>query len=173
MIKLTLDCHDLLFAIEGFAHGSHLRQHVWETIVYRSIPQMSADDMDYLWFFLRRDVFPSYFYELNSERRTHVGCEDFLHALAALHRGNRYIVTFKKNGGRHKALCYRSDGVYRPLYLLVQKSKIQQSFNAFLPDDWIVEVERQPMPNNEFVEYGKEEWWHDLSIYDNIKKLLP
>lgn len=29
------------------------------------------------------------------------------------------------------------------------------------------------MPNNEFVEYGKEEWWHDLSIYDNIKKLLP
>lgn len=173
MIKLTLDCHDLLFAIEGFAHGSHLRQHVWETIVYRSIPQMSADDMDYLWFFLRRDVFPAYFYELNSERRTHVGCEDFLHALAALHRGNRYIVTFKKGGRCHKALCYRSDGVYRPLYLLVQGSKIQQSFNAFLPDNLIVEVERQPMPNNEFVEYGKEEWWHDLSIYDNIKKLLP
>lgn len=172
MINLSLDRHDLLSAIEGFAYGSHLRQHVWENIVYRSIPQMSADDMDYLWFYLRRDVFPAYFYELNGERRTHVGCEDFLHALAALHRGNRYIVTFKKGGRRHKALCYRSDGLFRPLYLLVRKSKIQQSFNAFLPDDWIVEVERQPMPNNEFVEYGKEEWWHDLNIYDNIEKQL-
>ena len=56
MINLTLDHHDFLFAVEGFARGSHLRQHVWENIVYKSILQMSYDDMDYLWFFMRRDL---------------------------------------------------------------------------------------------------------------------
>lgn len=63
MIKLSLDRHDFLYALEGFAYGSHLRQHVWRTMVYASIPQMSVEDMDYFWFFLRRDFFGSYFRE--------------------------------------------------------------------------------------------------------------
>lgn len=33
MINLFLDRHDFLFAVEGFARGSHLRQHVWGEIV--------------------------------------------------------------------------------------------------------------------------------------------
>ena len=94
MISLFLDHHDFLYAVEGFARGSHLRQHVWRDIVYKSIPQMSDDDLDYLWYFMRRDLFGCYFYELNGKRHTHVGHEDFLHALAALHRGNRNKVLF-------------------------------------------------------------------------------
>ena len=47
MINLSLDKFDFLYAVEGFARGSHLRQHVWEKIVYKSIPQMSEDDMDF------------------------------------------------------------------------------------------------------------------------------
>ena len=42
MIKVSFDHHEFLFAIEGFARGSHLRQHVWRNIVYKAIPQMSA-----------------------------------------------------------------------------------------------------------------------------------
>lgn len=38
MIFLFLDHHDFLYAVEGFARGSHLRQHVWRDIVYKSIP---------------------------------------------------------------------------------------------------------------------------------------
>ena len=64
MINLSLDRHDFLFAVEGFARGSHLRQHVWGEIVYKSIPQMSEDDLDFLWFYMRRDIFELYFYEL-------------------------------------------------------------------------------------------------------------
>lgn len=45
MINLSLNRHDFLYAVEGFASGSHLRQHVWQEIVYKSIPQMSDDDM--------------------------------------------------------------------------------------------------------------------------------
>ena len=52
MINLSLDKFDFLYAIEGFANGSHLRQHVWKEIVYKSIPQMSEDDMDFFFFFM-------------------------------------------------------------------------------------------------------------------------
>lgn len=62
MINLSLGRHDFLNAVEGFARGSHLRQHVWQEIVYKSIPQMSDDDMDFLWFYMRRDIFECYFY---------------------------------------------------------------------------------------------------------------
>ena len=61
MIKLQLDKFDFLCAIEGFANGSHLRQHVWKEIIYKSIPQMSEDDMDFFWFYMRRDIFENYF----------------------------------------------------------------------------------------------------------------
>lgn len=57
MIKVSFNHHDFMFAIEGFVYGSHLRQHVWRNIVYKAIPQMSVEDMDYFWFFLRRDFF--------------------------------------------------------------------------------------------------------------------
>lgn len=114
MIFLFLDHHDFLYAVEGFARGSHLRQHVWRDIVYKSIPQMSDDDLDYLWYFMRRDLFGCYFYELNGKRHTHVGHEDFLHALAALHRGNRYKVLFVSEAHKesHIALCYRFQKQY-------------------------------------------------------------
>ena len=161
MISLSLDPCDFLFAVEGFARGSHLRQHVWQDIVYKSIPQMSDDDMDYLWFFMRRDLWECYFCELNGKKHTHVGYEDFIHALAALHRGNRYKVSFRSEADNklHQALCYHFNGEYRPLYLYTNKSKEGkelQSFNSFIPSGWIKMVELCGMPENKYVEYGKE-----------------
>lgn len=47
MIDLSLDRHDFVACVEGFAHGSHLRQHVWREIVFRNIPQMTDDEMDF------------------------------------------------------------------------------------------------------------------------------
>ena len=82
-------------AVEGFAHGSHLRQHVWREIVFLSIPQMTDDEMDFFWFVFRRNLFDCYFREDNNGNIVKCcGHEDYLHALAALHRGNRYKVTF-------------------------------------------------------------------------------
>lgn len=182
MINLSLDRHDFLFAVEGFARGSHLRQHVWGEIVYRSIPQMSDDDMDYFWFYMRRDIFKQYFYELNGKKNTHVGYEDFMQALAALHRGNRYKITFRSEADNtlHNALCYRFDGEYYPLYAYIggkvvgktKKSSGLQPFNAVVPDEWIKAVAKHKTPENRYVELGKEEWWNDLEIYDNFKTKL-
>jgi hypothetical protein len=180
MINLSLNVHDFLYAVEGFARGSHLRQHVWQEIVYKSIPQMSDDDMDFLWFYMRRDIFKHYFYELNGKKNTHVGYEDFMHALAALHRGNRYKVVFyrKTNKRLYQAICYRFDGEYRPLYAydngkVIGKSKKCSGLQPFIvPNEWIKAVAKQKTPENRHVELGREEWWNDLEIYDNFKTKL-
>ena len=140
---------------------------------------VSDDDMDFIWFYMRRDIFKQYFYELNGKKNTHFGYEDFMHALAALHRGNRYMVTFYSEI-EHKqlqALCYRFDGEYHPLCLYIdgkvvgktKKSSGLQSFNAFVPNEWIKAVAKHKTPENRHVELGREEWWNDLEIYDNFK----
>lgn len=109
------------------------------------------------------------------KKNTHVGYEDFMHALAALHRGNRYKITFRSEADNalHNALCYRFDGEYYPLYLYIdgktKKSSELQSFNTVVPNEWIKAVVKHKAPENRHVEFGREEWWNDLEIYDNFK----
>lgn len=172
MITLFLDRHDFVSAVEGFAHGSHLRQHVWREIVFKSIPQMSEDEMDFFWFIFRRDLFGNYFYEANGKHLTHVGAEDYLHALAALHRGNRSYVRFKSDvdGKTHKVLCYTFQSELRPLY--VDGGHDLQSFDAFIPGEWVLKQKVVPMRANEYVPDNRQDWWEDLSIYnEDIKKI--
>ena len=177
MINLSLDKFDFLSAIEGFANGSHLRQHVWKEIVYRSIPQMSEDDMDFFWFYMRRDIFENYFYEINGKKHTRFGYRDFMHALAALHRGNRYdvVLSNKISKEEYKVLCYRFDGEFRPLYIYDgngrQRNELQP-FDCFVGKDCIVNVQRKELPYNYNVEEKYNQWWSDLEIYDNFEKKL-
>ena len=167
MINLSLDRHDFVAAVEGFAHGSHLRQHVWSEIVCRSIPQMTDDEMDFFWFVFRRNLWDCYFWEVDGRITKHCGHEDYLHALAALHRGNRYKVTLCPDSLKDPMTfeCYRFGGYYRPLHTPGQEALLV-SFNSFIPTEWIVEAVAEPMPQNEYVEIGREEWWTDFSIYE-------
>ena len=168
MINLSLDRHDFVAAVEGFAHGSHLRQHVWSEIVFRSIPQMTDDEMDFFWFIFRRNLWDCYFREVDGRITNHCGHEDYLHALAALHRGNRYEVTFYPETQKNPMTveCYRFGGYYRPLRYPGLDDRMA-SFNSFIPTEWIVEAVAEPMPQNKYVEIGKEKWWTDFSIYDD------
>ena len=169
MINLSLDCHDFVAAVEGFARGSHLRQHVWSEIVFPSIPQMTDDEMDFFWFIFRRNLWDCYFYKDKNGRITkRCGHEDYLHTLAALHRGNRYKVTFYPETQKNPMTveCYRFGGYYRPLRSPGLDDRMA-SFNSFIPVEWIVEAVAEPMPQNEYVEIGKEKWWTDFSIYDD------
>lgn len=172
MIDLSLDRHDFVAAVEGFAHGSHLRQHVWREIVFFNIPQMTDDDMDFFWYIFRRNLWDYYFYEVNGRMTKHCGHEDYLHALAALHRGNRYKVTFQPDNLKQPitAECYRFGGYYRPLRIPGQESRMA-SFDSYVPCEWIKDVVTCPIPYNECVQEGKYEWWNDLSIYDDNKLL--
>ena len=169
MINLNLDRHDFVAAVEGFAHGSHLRQHVWSEIVFLSIPQMTDDEMDFFWFTFRRNLWDCYFYKDNNGSIVkRCGHEDYLHALAALHRGNRCKVTFCSGNIKDPMTVeyYRFGGYYRPLRN-PGLDKHMASFNSCVPAEWIIEAVAEPMPQNEYVEIGKEKWWTDLSIYDN------
>ena len=167
MIKLSLDRHDFVAAVEGFAHGSHLRQHVWSEIVFRSIPQMTDNEMDFFWFIFRRNLWDCYFWEVDGRITKRCGHEDYLHALAALHRGNRYQVTFHSINTRNPITveCYRFGGYYRPLRTPGYENHMA-SFNSFVPAELIIKAVAGPMPQNECVEMGKEKWWTDLSIYE-------
>ena len=168
MINLSLDCHDFVAAVEGFAHGSHLRQHVWSEIVFPSIPQMTDEEMDFFWFIFRRNLWDCYFREDNGRITKRCGHEDYLHALAALHRGNRYKVTLCPDSFKETVTfkCYRFCGHYRPLCTPEQKD-LMASFNSFIPTEWIMKIVAMPMPQNKYVEIGKEKWWTDFSIYDD------
>lgn len=172
MIDLSLDRHDFVAAVEGFAHGSHLRQHVWREIVFRNIPQMTDDDMDFFWYIFRRNLWDCYFYENNGRMTKHCGHEDYLHALAALHCGNRYKVTFLPETLKHPmtAECYRFGGHYRPLRIPGQES-CMASFDSYVPREWIKDVVTYEIPHNKYVQEGKEEWWTNLGVYDD-KTLL-
>ena len=173
MINLSLDCHDFVAAVEGFARGSHLRQHVWSEIVFPSIPQMTDDEMDFLWFVFRRNLWDCYFYKDKNGRITkRCGHEDYLHTLAALHRGNRYKVTFYPETQKNPMTveCYRFGGYYRPLRSPGLDDRMA-SFNSFIPVEWIVEAVAEPMPQNECVEESKIDWWTDLSVYDDERLL--
>ena len=167
MINLSLDRHDFVAAVEGFAHGSHLRQHVWSEIVFHSIPQMTDDEMDFFWFIFRQNLLDFYFYKDNGRIAKRCGHKDYLQALAALHRGNRYKVTFHPENHKNPLTveCYRFGGYYRPLHNPGCEGRMA-SFSSFIPVKWIVEAVAEPMPHNECVAIGREEWWTDLSIYE-------
>ena len=169
MINLSLDRHDFVAAVEGFARGSHLRQHVWIAMVVPSFPQMTDDEMDFFWFIFRRNLWDCYFYKDNNGSTVkRCGHEDYLHTLAALHRGNRYKVTYHTLATKNLITveCYRFGGYYRPLRSSGLDDRMA-SFNSFIPVEWIVEAVAEPMPQNEYVEIGKEKWWTDFSIYDD------
>ena len=168
MIELSLNRHDFVSAVEGFAHGSHLSQHVWSEIVFPSIPQMTDEEMDFFWFIFRRNLWDCYFREVDGHITNHCGHRDYLHALAALHRGNRYKVTFYPATQKNPVTveCYRFGGYYRPLRSPGLEDRMA-SFNSFIPTEWIMKIVAMPMPQNKYVEIGKEKWWTNFSIYDD------
>lgn len=172
MIDLSLDRHDFVAAVEGFAYGSHLRQHVRRKIVFPHISQMTDDEMDFFWYIFRRNLWDCYFREVNGCMTKHSGHEDYLHTLAALHRGNRYKVTFQPDTLKQliTAECYRFAGRYRPLRVPGQESRMA-SFDSYVPREWIRDVVTYEMPHNKYVQEGKEEWWTNLGVYDD-KTLL-
>lgn len=170
MIDLSLDCYDFVACVEGFAHGSHLRQHVWREIVFRNISQMTDDEMDFFWYIFRRNLWDCYFHGPNVFMSNICGYKDYLHALAALHRGNRYKVTFLPDNLKQSVTveCYRFAGHYRPLRVPGQESRMA-SFDVFIPEEWIKDIVKLDMPDNSYVQQGRGEWWTDLSVYDDKK----
>lgn len=176
MIKLTFDRFDFLSAVEGFARGSHLRQHVWKEVVFKNIYQMSDDEQDFFWYIMRRDLWECYFGFTKHMNGTSKQCgwDDYLHALAALHRGNRYVVTFlgASDRKRHKALCYKYNEKYRPLSVGRLCRKNQQSFYSYIDEKDILLVVKLGKVENRYVPDTHQNWWaDDLALYDHPENI--
>lgn len=153
---MVLDWHDFLYAVEGFARGSHLRQHIWREIVEKYIPQMSDKERDAIWFYLRRDIWPLFFEGKYSKS---CGAEDFLHCMAAMQRNNYAEVTFREfgrpKGKLHTVLCYRFQNKWHAL----------ERFTSFVPEEWMVSI-KHIKAESLYIEQGKESWWTNIDIYN-------
>lgn len=92
------------------------------------------------------------------------GHDDFAHALAAMHRGNRYTVVCQgpKQAKRHKYLCYKYNGEYRPLLNVGVTCKRFQPFDAVIPKEQIKAVGHRSVPDNIYVPDDKKAWWTEL-----------
>lgn len=176
-ITLTLDNHEFYYAVRGFASGSHLTQDVWEKIVFRNIRQMDDEFIDFLWWTLRRDLFDQYMSKADGSDRYRCeacGAEDYLHALAVLHRVNRFKVRFvardMEDEDVRTAICYRFRNTFRPLYLIGRHPRRFAAFNSFIPDEWLESSEWTGMDaENEFVSADGADSWRDISIYDTAE----
>lgn len=176
-ITLTLDHHEFYFAVRGFINGSHLTQDVFETIIFPTMRQMDAEFENYLWWVLRKNHFDGYMHKVDEGFRTDsCGAEDYMHALAMLHRRNRFMVKFEAKGTPddeilHKALCYKFQGTFRPLKMTGERPEHCAGFNSFIPDDWVVSSEwiGHKEPVNEYVEAAHLDWWKDIDIYNTFK----
>ena len=151
MVTIELDKHDLLSHIEGFARGSHLRQHIWENVVVEYMPQMIQEEKDYLWYYLRRDIWPHFF-----GGHIKFGAEYFLQAMAALHKNNYYNVYLNRpslNGARRA-------------YMFQNRLYPEYGFRSFYNDDFIQKVEKIECKENVNVPKEDMHWWNNTDIYN-------
>lgn len=133
---------------------------------------MDDEFLDYAWWILKRNLWDMYFpkpYKYNDKEvkpSVRFGAEDYLHALAALHRGNRYKVITRYNGKQKTILCYKFLGKYHPL-----NDDDVYSWSPYIDERYIKKVTQIQLPENNMVEIHSYGEWEDLSIYDKIPEL--
>ena len=150
---VELDKHELLYYIEGCARGSHLRQGIWQRIVNEFIPKMTEDERDFIWWILRRDIWEIFF-----GKYANYGAQDFLRAMAALHRNNWAKVMASDGKTTECVDCYRYDGHW------------WVDFTVRVADEFITKIENVAFSDNKCVEYRELDKWLDLSVYEDFNK---
>lgn len=164
MINVSLDKHEILYCIEGFARGSHLRQHIWEKVFREFLPKMSEEEIYHVWYYAMRDLFEIYF---GWGEYPGCGAEDFFHCMAALDLRNRVVVRTKYQGKIKYIKCYRFGKMLCP---------IEGSFTCRIASDHIEDI-FELVHDPEFFNFGNDAkpWHKDVDIYnmsvENIHKL--
>lgn len=133
-ITLTFDWHQFVQVCRGFANASHLFGDFFSTLAWRAISQMDSETRDCIWMILRRDLWDDIFY-----RHGGIGQRDFLCFMAALHRNNCGVASFRHSERiivPVQVLAYRFDGEVRPHPANNLQSAV--SANSFIPKEWLV-----------------------------------
>ena len=109
-MKIDLDQHQILYYLEGCAHGSHLRQSCWHQMI-DLYPQFTQEERDFLYFYAKRDIAPI-FARVSPGGYRPCGAEYFDQFLACFDRDNRYMVTAVDGERTITAETYLYNGHY-------------------------------------------------------------
>lgn len=134
-MKTELDKWELFWFIEGCAHGSHLRQGIWQRCVNEFYDKLSQDERDciyewskkFLWECMCGDEYPNV---KEQEWGNHVGRDDFRKFVACYDKDNRYVVTVS-DGKKTET---------RPAYLFEDRYWV--SFTSYAPKDVIIKLKK-------------------------------
>lgn len=126
MITMKMDAAQVLYYLEGCAHGSHLRQGCWHEMI-RLYPRMGQGMRDFLFTYAKRDIAPLY---EPTGCYSRCGREDFGQFLACFDKDNRYVVTAEHDGERETAEAYLCNGKY------------YTGVNSYFAQEFITKIEK-------------------------------
>ena len=123
---IDLDRHQILYYLEGCAHGSHLRQDCWHQMI-NLYPKFTQEERDFLYTYAKRDIAPLFqphhFDHPALDGLRHVGAEDFDQFLACFDKDNHYMVTAEKDGKSETKETYLYNGKYYTSHVFYYDSK--------------------------------------------------
>lgn len=110
-MNINIDKFELLYWLEGCAHGSHLRQGIWQRCIDEFYDKLSSEQRLWLYTYAKRNITECYL------REDHYGRNDFFKFLACYNPANRYNVTVEGNDddGKHLRInvhAYKYEGDY-------------------------------------------------------------
>ena len=124
---INLDRHQILYYLEGCAHGSHLRQGCWYDMI-KLYPDISQSMRDFLYYYAKRDIAP--IFEVGVDGHRPCGAEDFDQFLACFDKDNWYLVTAKDGIA----------GINCPAYLFNGKYMVDEQ--TFINEKYILDVQK-------------------------------
>ena len=164
-LNVALDKFELIYLLEGCAGKSHLRQHIWGRLINEWIPQMDDKQLDFTWWVLFRDVWGKYFNQPNASYPS-TGAGDFLQAMAALNRNNRYTVEVSINN-RHgekniKLQCYR----YQTEFYTIGETFKGSCLTQLIRPEELVDYQKNCVLNPDEAMFGNlYRYWKNTVIY--------
>lgn len=132
---INLDIHELFFFIEGCAHGSHLRQGIWERCIDEFYGKLTQEERDCLYYWSKRDLWEcmcgdKYPNVKDREWGNHVGRDDYRKFIACYDCANRYLVTVTDGKKTETRPAYLFEGTY------------WVSFTSYAPKDMIIKIKK-------------------------------
>ena len=109
-MQIDLDKFQILYYLEGCAHGSHLRQGCWHQMI-NLYPKFTQEERDFLYTYAKRDIAPLFGRSFADGSRP-CGAENFDQFLACFDKDNRYMVTAQDGERTETAETYLYNGHY-------------------------------------------------------------
>ena len=106
---LTLDRFELLWYVEGFVGGSHLRWSGYETMVDKVYPQLNDDERECIYTYAKRDLANRMSYEFKNNTTAY---QYWCQFLARYNPANQYKVALENGNEKQTVDAYKWNNRY-------------------------------------------------------------